>query len=99
MASIFGSKKNLYQQIIDIHKISSSSSYLKLRQIQIGLITHNCSGVSDFNKSLFMNYKDIDNIIRSDILIVSLQEILEMKSKNFASILINSNENYHDFWL
>lgn len=45
-----------------------------------------------------IKYGNIKELTESDILIIGLQEILEMKGKNLTQIIANSNEEAASIW-
>ena len=68
--------------------------------LNITFITHNCSGFSpdsknDLDKFNYHKFKDVEN---SDILIIGLQEIMEMKSKNLKNIILEDNLIVKKIW-
>lgn len=68
--------------------------------IRVAIITHNCSGfqpsfAADRNK---FGYGSHSNLHESHILIICLQEIVAMKTKNIKNILLESTEESFVTW-
>lgn len=63
-------------------------------------ITHNCSGYMESLDQLQhqLNYNKIEYLVNSDVLIIGLQEIVEMKSKNLKKIIKIENEDALNHW-
>ena len=80
--------------------IDKKTQLFNYNNILISFITHNCGGLPE-DKNLIekIKYKDIDIIKNSNLIIIGLQEILEMKSKNFSNILFNNNEDFLKKWI
>lgn len=67
------------------------------QQISITILIHNCGGLSP-NDDIKINYLDNEYINDSDLIVLGLQEIVEMKSKNFTKIVTNDNEEMVNNW-
>lgn len=93
---IFGEKHFLS---IFISKIiqRANQAIFTTKNVQISLITHNCSGVVP-TSSAELDYLFNQKVRSSDILVINLQEILEMKSKNIKNIVTNENNKETIFW-
>lgn len=93
---LFGSGSSLsdwYRSLLSDKEAFTSS------EITIGLVTHNCGGcLRPSEVHPFLNYPSIPEIQACDILIVGLQEIIEMKSRNLGSILTGENYKAVEFW-
>ena len=94
---LFGSEKTLYKNIINLNK-KHSLPIISLSELQIAIITHNCSGITP-NEKIRTNYLEKKEIKNSDIIILGLQEIVEMKIKNLKSIITNDNDFNRNKWL
>ena len=96
LAQIFGKRSGIsrwYKAITKQMEIFSS------KLIQVACVTHNCSGEIPSGETLpFMKYPKIPDIANSDIIVIGLQEIVEMKSHNLGSILTAKNEKAVEQW-
>lgn len=96
---IYGSSNSLsrsYMKILNKHDIPVYNQ----REMNIGIITHNCGGAIP-NKQLISEifYHYVNEVQKSEILIIGLQELVEMKSKNWSKILSNDNKEFLTPWV
>lgn len=96
MSSIYGSDKALSKSLAKLSSKYSLPLYTK-KNLKIALITHNCAGTLP-KSGLLANYTKIESIKQSDIIIIGLQEIIEMKGKNIKSIIKNENTIANKKW-
>ena len=83
-------------------KIISTSHYSlhKTQPMNIAIITHNCGGtIFDMDIINDIYYHQLDQVKSSDLVIIGLQEIIEMKSKNWSKIISNNNEDSLKEWI
>ena len=96
---IYGPKNSIsrgYRKILAKHNLP----VYRLKEMNIGILTHNCSGATP-NKQVLSElfYNEIKAIQKSDVLVVGLQEIVEMKSKNWGKIISNDNKSSLTPWI
>ena len=96
MVSIYGSDKALSKSLHKLHLKYHLPLYT-YKNLQMTLITHNCAG-SLPTKNILINYTEIESIKKSDIIIIGLQEIIEMKGKNLTQIIKNENTIANEKW-
>lgn len=96
---IYGPKNSIskgYIKILSKHNIP----VYKTREINLCIITHNCGGSSPNNQIMAqLQYNNMEAIHKSDLLIIGLQEIVEMKSKNWGNIITNNNKQFLTPWV
>ena len=93
---IFGERNFLFNFLKKIIRNCDESIFEK-QEISVCVLTHNCSGVIP-NSSNELGYIKNPKINSSEVLIIGLQEILEMKSKNLKSIMTNENNKQTKDW-
>jgi hypothetical protein len=96
LAEFYGSKKlitRIYDKIIKKRNLA----VFNYHEIQLSVITHNCSGETP-KEAFELGYANNKEILQSDLLVICLQEIIEMKSKNIKSILYNYNGDTENIW-
>lgn len=96
MNSIYGPHNSIsrsYMRILDRYELPVFNT----REMKIGIITHNCGGAVASKKLMeSIYYHQMDSIRQCDLLVIGLQEIIEMKSKNWGKIIKNDNmESLH----
>ena len=95
---LYGLKKSTSNSLRK--KLNKKSNIFNYKNILISFITHNCGGLPEEENLIEkIKYKNIEEIKNSNLLIIGLQEILEMKSKNFTNILFNDNESFLKKWI
>lgn len=64
------------------------------------ILTHNCAGV-DVTETLIeqIHYQYLETINGSDLIVIGLQEIIEMKSRNWNKIISNNNKEQLSPWV
>jgi len=66
-------------------------------KVQLTIVSHNCSG--EFPESIEdLGYAKNPEILKSDLILICLQEIIEMKSKNFRNIVYTNNVDADQGW-
>lgn len=96
LMKMYGPKKLIsmfFDKIIKRKKLD----VFNYHEIQMSVITHNCSGETPKDKS-DLGYASNPQIISSNLIVLCLQEIIEMKSKNLRSILYNNNGDAENQW-
>ena len=89
---IYGSRNNISKSYMKILNRFSLPVF-NTKEMKIAVVTHNCGGtVVDKNKLKDIYYSQLDSIRQADLVIIGLQEILEMKSKNWGKIIKNDNQ-------
>jgi hypothetical protein len=93
---MYGSKKLMsmfFEKIIKRRKLD----VFNYHEIKMSIITHNCSGETPKQKS-DLGYANNPQITDSNLIVLCLQEIIEMKSKNLRSILYSNNGDAENQW-
>ena len=97
--SLFGHDKGTslaIRQLINKYNIDIFSH----QNIIISFITHNCGGLpKDEDLGNLIKYGNIEEIKNSSVVIIGLQEIVEMKGKNFGKIITNDNGEVLEKWI
>lgn len=96
---IYGAKNSISKGYIKILG-KNHLPVFKTQNITIGMLTHNCGGIAP-NKQVMseLYYHKIIKIQDTDLLIISIQEIVEMKSKNLGLIIKNDNDGFLTPWV
>lgn len=98
-SSLFGHEKGTslaIRKLIEKNKIDIFTH----KNIIMTFITHNCGGLpKDQDLKNLIKYGNIEDIKNSSLVIIGLQEIVEMKGKNFGKIITNDNEEVLDKWI
>lgn len=83
-----------FEQVIRARSLNVFSEH----ETKICLITHNCGGQIPKELSQ-VGYASNPEILQSDLVILSLQEIIEMKYRNFKSIFWKHDEQAESSWI
>lgn len=84
---------NTFDKLINQKKLD----VFNYHKIQLSIVTHNCSG--EVPESLGdLGYANNSEILKSDLIVICLQEIIEMKSKNFRNIVYTNNAEADLAW-
>ena len=96
---IFGYVEEDIKFLLKEYKKEEKVNYLPT-YLKITFITHNCCGFSPNSKNDLdkFNYQKFEQVENSDILIIGLQEIMEMKSKNLKNIILEDNIIIKKIW-
>ena len=97
--NLYGSRNNIskfYRKIL----AKTNLPVFKKHEVKISFISHNCGGVVLDQYILnHIHYNKIERVKNSDIVIIGLQEIIEMKSRNLGKIIRNSNKRSLEPWV
>lgn len=93
---IFGGK-HFVSHFIDKAIRAVDSTVFSVQDLKLTILIHNCAGTIPDNPAEVGYLRD-PTLLSSDLVLVGLQEIVEMKSKNLRSMFTNENNKQTQGW-